>query len=127
MSERSFNCAWCGKPETYTPDDDNEVTPDNMICDQCFKDEETANKRDEQMAAYHNEQHRIRYEGLHLLDNDVNRISVVYSRDGRRKVLRIWNYISDGHNIFDQGRSDIKLIAKGYIEAIADYRGSNKP
>ena len=126
MTEKPFTCAFCGKVETYTPEDDNEPAPDNMICDQCFKNEEAAQERDEQMAAYHNEQHRIRYEGIHLLDNDVNRMSVVYYHKGRRKVLRRWDYISEGHNVFNQGREDVKLIAKGYIEALADYRSNQK-
>jgi len=113
---KAFNCAWCNKPGTYKPDDENEATPDNLICDQCFKDEEAANKRDEEYAAYYNEQQRIRYEGIHLLDNDVNRISVIY----HRKVLRKWDYHSEGHNIFSHGRKDIKLTAKGYIEGWCD-------
>jgi hypothetical protein len=126
MSKRDFNCAWCGKPDTYNPKDDSEVTPDNLICGQCFKDEEAAGKRDEEMAAYYNEQQRIRYEGLHLLDNDIDRISVVYSHAGKRHVLRAWNYYTSNHDFFDNGREDVKLLAKGYIEAVADHRQRSK-
>jgi hypothetical protein len=87
-----------------------------MICDECFKKETAAQERDEQYAQWYNEQHRIRYEGTHIFDNGVNRISVVF----HRKQLCSWYYYGEEH------RHQVMLTAKGYVEGWLDAIGANE-
>ena len=114
--EMPFECAWCKKPSTYVLGKDETEPPNNLICDDCFEKGTEAQERDEQYADYYNEQQRIRYDGIHLFDNDVDRISVVF----HRKQLRSWNYSGEGSNFFGQGKRDVMLTAKGYIEGWCD-------
>jgi len=100
-------CAFCEKVE---------VPEENHICDACFKDEEAANAIQEAYVEWHAEQMRSRYGDINLFDNGVNKISVVY----RRKKLIQWQYNSEKHTIFDDGRPDVMLHAKGYIEGWLD-------
>jgi hypothetical protein len=86
-----------------------------MICDECFEKEAAAQERDEQIAEYHNEQHYIRYKDIHLFDNEVGTISVVY----HRKVLRTWNYRVFSY-LDEHYRKAVMLEAKGYIEGWLD-------
>jgi hypothetical protein len=103
----SFTCEFCKEVE---------VAESNMICDECAEKEIKAQDLNERIADYYNEQHRLRYQDIHIFDNDVDEISVTY----KRKVLRRWRYTTEGHNFFDQGRPDVMLTAKGYIEGWLD-------
>ena len=104
-----FTCAFCKKVA---------VPEDNMICDKCAEHEIEAAARDEQYAEYCNEQQRLRYDGIHLFDNEVGRISVIL----RKKVLCTWEYFSeDKLNFFNTTtQREALLKAKGYIEGWCD-------
>jgi hypothetical protein len=123
MSE--FHCAFCGKPSTYTPEVEGETPPDNMICDACFEAENAANEQQEKMAAYYNEQHRIRYQHARIFDNEVGTVSATY----KRKVLRVWNYNVFGHlDVPSQiaAKNEAKWYLEGCLDTIEAYNRSKQ-
>jgi hypothetical protein len=87
-----------------------------MICDKCAEKEIAAQDMNDKIADYYNEQHYLRYKDIQLFDNDMGRISVVYCR----KMLCAWDYSGEGSNFFEQGRQDVRLKAKGYMEGWLD-------
>jgi hypothetical protein len=86
-----------------------------MICDACFEKENAAQKLDEKIAEYHNEQYRLRYSNTAIFDNEVGRISVSY----HRKILRTWNYNLFGH-LEENEKYRAKIEARGYLEGWLD-------
>src|SRR4029079_12000443 len=91
------------------------VAEPKMICDKCFEEEQVAQKRDEEMFNYYNEQQRIRYAGTAVLDNEIGRVTVSH----HRKILRMWNYNIFGH-LDEHSRYQAKIEARGYLEGWLD-------